>query len=82
MADIARTDALVLARPARVREKRSWAWLGVVPFFLFALLFLILPTLDLVAGVYVQGISAHAPHPNAASCGWSTFILTRASCSG
>jgi putative spermidine/putrescine transport system permease protein len=52
MADIARTDPLVLARPARAREKRSWAWLGVVPFFTFALLFLILPTLDLVAGAF------------------------------
>ena len=52
MADIAHTDAAVLARPARPREKRSWAWLGVVPFFTFALLFLILPTLDLVVGAF------------------------------
>ena len=30
----------------------SWAWVGVVPFFLFALLFLILPTLDLMLGAF------------------------------
>jgi putative spermidine/putrescine transport system permease protein len=30
----------------------SWAWLGVVPFFTFALLFLILPTLYLVVGAF------------------------------
>jgi putative spermidine/putrescine transport system permease protein len=30
----------------------SWAWLGIVPFFLFSLLFLILPTLDLVVGAF------------------------------
>jgi putative spermidine/putrescine transport system permease protein len=28
----------------------SWAWLGVAPFFIFALLFLILPTVDLMVG--------------------------------
>lgn len=35
-------------RPQRV----SLAWLGVAPFFIFALLFLILPTLDLVVGAF------------------------------
>lgn len=30
--------------------KLSWAWLGVAPFFLFALLFLILPTASLLIG--------------------------------
>lgn len=30
----------------------SWQWLGVAPFFLFALLFLILPTLYLVVGAF------------------------------
>src|SRR4051812_26752485 len=30
----------------------SWQWLGVVPFFLFALLFLILPTGFLVIGAF------------------------------
>jgi putative spermidine/putrescine transport system permease protein len=33
-------------------RKLSFAWLGVVPFFLFALLFLILPTLDLIVGAF------------------------------
>jgi putative spermidine/putrescine transport system permease protein len=33
----------------------SWAWLGVVPFFTFALLFLILPTLYLVVGAFQDG---------------------------
>ncbi len=35
--------------PARARNI-SWAWLGVVPFFLFALLFLILPSGVLLVG--------------------------------
>ena len=30
----------------------AWAWIGVSPFFLFALLFLILPTLYLVVGAF------------------------------
>ena len=33
-------------------EPMSFAWLGVVPFFLFAFLFLILPTIFLVAGAF------------------------------
>ena len=40
-----------LPRPAR-RLPLNWAWLGVAPFFVFALLFLILPTLDLVLGAF------------------------------
>ena len=30
----------------------SWGWLGLAPFFLFTILFLILPTLDLVIGAF------------------------------
>jgi len=33
-------------------RQMSWAWLGVVPFFVFALMFLILPTLYLMAGAF------------------------------
>jgi putative spermidine/putrescine transport system permease protein len=39
--------------PARPwRAGLSWSWLGVAPFFLFALLFLILPTMFLVVGAF------------------------------
>ncbi|WP_020561118.1 ABC transporter permease [Thiofilum flexile] len=31
---------------------RSWAWLGVVPFLLFALLFLLLPTANIIVGAF------------------------------
>ncbi|WP_020393735.1 ABC transporter permease [Thiolinea disciformis] len=34
------------------RTTLSWAWLGVLPFLLFALLFLILPTLNIVIGAF------------------------------
>jgi len=33
-----------------VPAQLSWAWLGVMPFFIFALMFLILPTADLMIG--------------------------------
>ncbi len=52
MADLAHTAARPIALPRARREKLSWAWLGVVPFFLFALFFLFLPTLDLVLGAF------------------------------
>ncbi|HJW82884.1 MAG TPA: ABC transporter permease subunit [Anaerolineae bacterium] len=38
---------------ARIRPGQiSWAWVGVVPFFTFALMFLILPTAYLVVGAF------------------------------
>ena len=30
----------------------AWAWIGVTPFFIFALMFLIIPTLYLVIGAF------------------------------
>ena len=38
--------------PAPVRSRFSWAWLGVVPFFAFVAMFLVLPTLNLVVGAF------------------------------
>lgn len=41
------------ARRARpVTHKFSWAWLGVAPFFLFAILFLLLPTTSILIGSF------------------------------
>jgi putative spermidine/putrescine transport system permease protein len=41
------------SRPRRKRRRTlNWNWLGVVPFFLFSLLFLIGPVLYLVAGAF------------------------------
>ncbi len=42
-----------MAAPANsAHATRSWAWLGVLPFLLFALLFLILPTMHVVVGAF------------------------------
>jgi putative spermidine/putrescine transport system permease protein len=39
--------------PRRARDNQGMvAWLGVAPFFIFAVLFLVLPTLDLVIGAF------------------------------
>jgi putative spermidine/putrescine transport system permease protein len=46
---------LEASRPMAVQTKpdpMSWAWVGVVPFFVFAFLFLILPTVFLVLGAF------------------------------
>jgi putative spermidine/putrescine transport system permease protein len=48
-------QALTAVSPAPIRARKapmSLAWLGVVPFFLFAVMFLILPTLDLMLGAF------------------------------
>jgi len=47
-------DTLQGSAPPAVKPAFSWAWLGVTPFFLFALLFLILPTLYLVVGAFMD----------------------------
>jgi putative spermidine/putrescine transport system permease protein len=52
MTDIAQTRARPLAISEMRRWQLSWAWLGILPFLAFALLFLILPTLDLVIGAF------------------------------
>ena len=38
------------ALPARPARRFGWAWLGLLPFFLFSILFMFLPTAFLVAG--------------------------------
>jgi putative spermidine/putrescine transport system permease protein len=48
---IATRDA-PLARPAARAARRSWAWLGVVPFFAFSVIFLVLPMAFLVIGSF------------------------------
>lgn len=47
-------DAQTVQKPASTLQlsQKTWAWVGVSPFFLFALLFLILPTLYLVVGAF------------------------------
>jgi putative spermidine/putrescine transport system permease protein len=52
MADLAQTSARTLPAPPARRFAFNWAWLGVAPFFIFALLFLILPTIDLMVGAF------------------------------
>jgi putative spermidine/putrescine transport system permease protein len=58
------------ARPAlagRMSPGRlSWTWLGVVPFFLFALMFLILPTAYLMVGAF-QDAEGHFTLQNIAN---------------
>jgi putative spermidine/putrescine transport system permease protein len=41
-----------MATTASPKAARSWAWLGILPFFAFALLFLILPTMHIVVGAF------------------------------
>ncbi len=38
--------------PAPQRFRLPWSWLGVAPFFIFALMFLILPTFRLIIGAF------------------------------
>jgi putative spermidine/putrescine transport system permease protein len=42
----------VISAPRNGLDRMSWAWVGVVPFFAFALMFLILPTGFLMVGAF------------------------------
>jgi putative spermidine/putrescine transport system permease protein len=46
------TQGASTTRPAPRRERRSWAWLGLVPFFLFSFLFMFLPAIYLIVGSF------------------------------
>lgn len=53
MADIAAPRAAADAPPPRTRlPSMSWTWVGIVPFMAFAVLFLILPTFQIVLGAF------------------------------
>lgn len=52
------TGMTAVAAGARARSRPSFAWLGVVPFLLFAVLFLILPTMKIVVGSFQDNTGA------------------------
>ena len=60
--------------PARARAPLSLAWLGVVPFFSFAALFLLIPTAYLVVGAF-QDNDGHFTLANLAGL-WEPGILS------
>jgi putative spermidine/putrescine transport system permease protein len=71
------------------RAPASWAWLGVAPFFLFAVLFLILPTLHLLVGAFQDGDGnftfdniAHLFTPQIVASFWVTIEVSMFSAVG
>jgi putative spermidine/putrescine transport system permease protein len=80
-----RTSLMARMLPGQV----SWAWLGVAPFFIFALMFLILPTFDLMVGGFqdadghftLQNI-ADLSQPSILSAYWISIEISVASAIG
>ena len=62
-----------LARPAR--QKRSWAWLGVVPFFLFTFFFLLYPSSTIVSKSFRESGSGPFTLDNIFALFKSPYIL-------
>jgi putative spermidine/putrescine transport system permease protein len=62
-----------LARPAR--QKMSWAWLGVMPFFLFAFLFLIYPSSTIVVRSFQDSITKAFTFKNVLALFSNHYIL-------
>ncbi len=78
------------SEPGRMSRGRiSWAWLGVVPFFIFALMFLILPTGFLMVGAF-QDADGHFTlanlwnlfQPSILSAYWISIEVSAASAIG
>lgn len=72
--------------PRQVKASRSWAWLGIVPFLVFALLFLILPTMSIVlgsfrtpAGEFTLNNIAHLFRPSILAAFWISIRISFAS---
>lgn len=71
------------------RPSISWTWLGVVPFFVFAVLFLILPSVYLIVGAF-QDAEGHFTlanmvdllKPNIRAAYWTSIKLSAASAIG
>ncbi|HEX7620582.1 MAG TPA: ABC transporter permease subunit [Anaerolineales bacterium] len=61
------------ARPAR--RKTSWAWLGVMPFFLFAFLFLLYPSSTIVVRSFENSLSHSFTLKNILALFSSPYIL-------
>jgi putative spermidine/putrescine transport system permease protein len=61
------------ARPAR--RKMSWAWLGVMPFFLFAFLFLLYPSSTIVVRSFEDSLSHSFTLKNILALFNSPYIL-------
>ena len=69
------TEAITGAAPRRRTRHRRWAFLGVLPFFAFITIFLLIPTGELVVGAFRTTTGAftfsnvadifHAPYPSA-----------------
>jgi putative spermidine/putrescine transport system permease protein len=84
-ARIAAPSTVARLLPAQV----SWAWIGVAPFFLFALLFLILPTAFLFVGSFQDAAGnftlanvANLFQPSILSAFWITIEVSVASALG
>ncbi|MGA2503143.1 MAG: ABC transporter permease subunit [Anaerolineales bacterium] len=62
-----------MARPAR--HKMSWAWLGIMPFFLFAFLFLLYPSSTIVVRSFQDSLSHALTIKNILALFNSPYIL-------
>jgi putative spermidine/putrescine transport system permease protein len=70
-----RTDVLAGTKPRKQARNRRWAFLGVVPFFAYIAVFLLIPTGKLIVGAFTTTTGAftfsniasifHAPYPSA-----------------
>jgi len=63
-----------MARPAL--PKISWAWLGLMPFFLFAILFLLYPSSTIVVGTFQDSKTGGFTFQNILSLSKDSYILS------
>jgi putative spermidine/putrescine transport system permease protein len=88
-ASLALAEAGTPVLPSRMPSRMSWAWLGVVPFMLFAVMFLLLPTAFLIVGAFQDADGhftliniAHLFQPTILSAYWISIEVSVASALG
>lgn len=82
-------QSAVAVRPRPGGVRLPWAWIGVAPFFVFAVLFLILPTAFLVVGAFQTADGAFTlqnlrdlTHPSIVAAYWISIQISAASALG
>lgn len=86
---VVRMSLATVAPPSGATARLSFAWLGVVPFFLFALMFLLLPTAFLIVGAFQDPAGQftldnirHLFQPTILSAYWVSIEVSLASALG
>ena len=73
LVDVESSD--VASHPTAPRERRGWAWLGLLPFFAFLFIFLLLPTVGVIRKAFIANDDSYTTRgiTDAITDEWAAF---------